>query len=81
MRAERAANRALGGNCTIPLAAFAELQGASLRLRALVAAPDGKRIARADALGESSDPETLGRRVAERLRSQGADQILAALPK
>ena len=79
--AERAVNRALGGDCTIPLGAFAELQGASLRLRALVASPDGKRIARADALAESSDPETLGRRVAEQLRSQGADQILAALPK
>lgn len=79
--AERAVNRALGGDCTIPLGAFAELQGRSLRLRALVASPDGRRIARADALGESSDPETLGRRVAERLRSQGADQILAALSK
>jgi hydroxymethylbilane synthase len=79
--AERAVNRALGGDCTIPLAAFAELQGASLKVRALVASPDGKRIVRADGRGESSDPETLGRRVAERLRSQGADRILAALPK
>ena len=79
--AERAVNRALGGDCTIPLGAFAEPQGASLRLRALVASPDGRRIARADALGEFSDPESLGRRVAERLRAHGADQILAALPK
>jgi hydroxymethylbilane synthase len=81
VRAERAVNRALGGDCTIPLGAFADPQGASLRLRALVAAPDGRRVARAEALGEFSDPETIGRRVAERLQSQGADQILAALAK
>ena len=81
VRAERAVNRALGGDCTIPLGAFADQQGASLRLRALVAAPDGRRVARAEALGEVSDPETLGRRVAEQLKGQGADQILAALAK
>jgi hydroxymethylbilane synthase len=81
VRAERAVNRALGGDCTIPLGAFADPQGASLRLRALVAAPDGRRAARAEALGEFSDPESIGRRVAERLQSQGADQILAALAK
>ena len=81
VRAERAVNRALGGDCTIPLGAFADQQGASLRLRALVAAPDGRRVARAEALGDFSDPESIGRRVAERLQSQGADQILAALAK
>jgi hydroxymethylbilane synthase len=81
VRAERAVNRALGGDCTIPLGAFADQQGESLRLRALVAAPDGRRVARAEALGEFSDPESIGLRVAAQLRSQGADQILAALAK
>ncbi|HEV8094843.1 MAG TPA: hydroxymethylbilane synthase [Burkholderiales bacterium] len=81
VRAERAVNWVLGGDCTIPLGAFADPQGANLRLRALVAAPDGRRVARAEALGEFSDPEAIGRRVAERLQSQGADQILAALAK
>ena len=81
VRAERAVNRALGGDCTIPLGAFAELQGAQLRLRALVASADGRRIVRAEALGDSSDPEALGGRVAAELRRQGADQILAALAK
>ena len=81
VHAERAVNRALGGDCTIPLGAFADQQGPRLRLRALVAAPDGRRVVRAEELGDFSDPEGLGRRVAERLRSQGADQILAALSK
>ena len=74
-------NRALGGDCTIPLGAFAELQANRLWLRALVASPDGRRIVRAEAHGEASSPEALGRRVADALRAQGADQILAALSK
>jgi hydroxymethylbilane synthase len=81
VRAERAVNRSLGGDCTIPLGAFAELQATSLRLRALVASPDGRRIVRAEAIGDSADPEGLGARVADALRSKGADQILAALSR
>ncbi|HLE66442.1 MAG TPA: hydroxymethylbilane synthase [Burkholderiales bacterium] len=79
VRAERAVNRALGGNCAIPLGAYAELHGSTIRLRALVASPDGRRIARAEAEGDASGPEPLGHRVAELLRQRGAAEILAAL--
>jgi hydroxymethylbilane synthase len=81
VRAERAVNRALGGDCTIPLGAFAEPLGADLRLRALVASPDGREIVRAEALGDCVDPEALGRQVAGELRRKGADRILAAISK
>jgi hydroxymethylbilane synthase len=81
VHAERAVNRALGGDCTIPLGAFAELRGQELRLRALVASADGRQIVRAEARGDSSDPDALGRRVAADLRRQGADRILAALAR
>ena len=79
VRAERAVNRALGGNCSIPLGAYAEIWGETVRLRGVVAAPDAKRIARAEATGQAEDPEALGLRVAEMLRRNGADEILAAL--
>ena len=79
VRAERAVNRALGGNCTIPLGAYAELHGQTLRLRALVGAPDGRRMARAECEGPAADPEALGLRAAALLREQGAQQILDAL--
>lgn len=79
VRAERAVNRALGGNCAIPLGAYAEVRASGMRLRALVASPDGRRIARAEGEGDVSDPEALGDRVAELLRREGADEILAAL--
>jgi len=79
VRAERAVNRALGGNCAIPLGAFAELGGTTLRLRALVASTDGRRIARAEGEGDASNPERLGDQVARLLRERGADEILATL--
>jgi hydroxymethylbilane synthase len=79
VRAERAVNRALGGNCAVPLGAFAEHASGRLRLRALVASPDGRRTARAEDTGDASDPEALGLRVAELLRQRGAAEILAAL--
>jgi hydroxymethylbilane synthase len=79
VRAEREVNRALGGSCTIPLGAFAEQAGGKLRLRALVASPDGRRIARAEGEGDSAQPEVLGLRVAGLLRERGAVEILAAL--
>lgn len=79
VRAERQVNRSLGGSCAIPLGAFAEILGGRLKLRALVASPDGKRVARAEGEGEISAPEALGLRVAGLLRNRGATEILSAL--
>jgi hydroxymethylbilane synthase len=78
VRAERAVSRVFGGSCTIPLGAFAELAGRQLRLRALVAAADGRRVARCDVTGDADDPETLGRLAAEQLAAKGAREILAS---
>ena len=81
VRAERAVNQALGGDCTIPLGAYAEQSGERLRLRALVASGDGRRIARAEASGAFPEPELLGQRVADELRRRGAAEILATLAR
>ena len=74
VRAERTVSRALGGSCSLPLAAFAELVSGGIRLRALVASADGRRVLRSELSG--ADPEDIGNRVAQELRRQGADQIL-----
>src|SRR5450830_960372 len=76
--AERSLSRIFGGSCQIPLVAFATLEGAQLHLRAIVAMPDGSRIASAEVRGPATDPEALGQQVAVLLRAQGADAILAA---
>ena len=77
--AERQVNLALGGSCTIPLGAYAQITGGKMRLRALVASPDGRRTVRAEGEGEPWAAEALGLRVAALLRERGAGEILAAL--
>ncbi|MEK6243810.1 MAG: hydroxymethylbilane synthase [Pseudomonadota bacterium] len=79
VRAERQVNLALGGSCTIPLGAYAQIAGGKMRLRALVASPDGRHVVRAEGEGEMQAAEELGLRVAALLRERGAGEILAAL--
>jgi hydroxymethylbilane synthase len=77
VEAERAMNRALHGSCHVPVAALARLQGGVLSLSGLVgSAAEGLAI-RADRDGPASDPESLGRAVAEQLLAQGAGEFLA----
>ncbi|NBT74361.1 MAG: hydroxymethylbilane synthase [Betaproteobacteria bacterium] len=79
--AERAVSRVLGGSCQMPLAAYcvSEPHGTEsvLRLRARLAMPDGSSLCSADLTGQ--DPEQLGLRVAQALRDQGADDLIARL--
>jgi len=77
--AERALSRALAGSCQVPLGGFAEVIGGKLRMRGFVASPDGKQLIRAEQTGSMEAPEALGDAVAQDLRAQGADAILAAL--
>ncbi|MBC7500524.1 MAG: hydroxymethylbilane synthase [Herminiimonas sp.] len=76
--AERTLSRTFGGSCQIPLAAFATIDGDTMRLRAMVATPDGLRTATADASGPANAPEALGRAIADALQRDGAIDILAA---
>jgi len=76
--AERTVSRAFGGSCQIPLAAYAEVTGQTMRLRGMVATPDGTRIARAVVHGQASQAELLGQQLAQALALQDAAAILAA---
>ena len=78
VRAERTVSKVFGGSCQIPLAAFATIEGGTMRLRAMVATPDGTRVARAELTGPADAPEQLGQRVAALLQEQDAHAILAA---
>src|SRR5882672_2141604 len=77
--AERAVSRALSGDCQLPLAAYAVTSGGKIRLRGLVAMPDGSKVVRADLSGPITAPEELGEMIAAKLRALGADAILASL--
>lgn len=77
VRAERAMNRRLEGGCQVPIAGYAELDGDTLCLRALVGSVDGSRQIEETRSGPASDPEALGLAVAETLLADGAGEILA----
>lgn len=76
VRAERAVSRALGGSCTVPLAAYAEIEGGELRLRARVASPDGTRLAETECRGGMAGAETLAEAAVADLLGRGARAIL-----
>jgi hydroxymethylbilane synthase len=77
VQAEREVSRALGGSCAVPLGAYAEQAGTQLRLRALVASVDGRRIARADC--RAADPAAVAAEAVAELRRRGAAEILSTL--
>ena len=77
--AERAVSLELGGSCQVPLGAFATLENGVLRLDAFVASPDGSTMIRAHEAGDPADHLEMGRRVAARLKADGADAILERL--
>lgn len=74
--AERAVCRHLGGGCKVPIAAFAQIHHHVMTVRGLVANRDGTRILSAQLLGDPENAESMGTRVAEELKQQGAEKIL-----
>jgi hydroxymethylbilane synthase len=78
--AERAYLARLGASCTTPMAAYARLDGGTLRMAAVVASEDGRCVLRANAEAPVADAERLGRNLADALLDRGADRITALHP-
>ncbi len=79
VNAERAMSRALAGSCTVPLGAFAEKSSDLFKITGFVASVDGVEMLRETIESTSITPETLGKLLAEKLISRGADKILNSL--
>jgi hydroxymethylbilane synthase len=77
LEAERSLVQLLGGGCDLPLGALAATKGDRIRMVALIASADGAKVVRTAA--ESSDPGVAASTLAERLRADGAERILAEL--
>ena len=87
--AERGVSRAMGGSCSMPLAAFAEWQtGPSddsepvLVLRALLGHPEQPFLVQATTSGcprNADEADALGRQIAAQLQAQAGEEWLAAL--
>ncbi|MBL9123298.1 MAG: hydroxymethylbilane synthase [Planctomycetaceae bacterium] len=77
--AERELLATIGGGCLAPVGALAEPgSDDSLRLRATVCSVDGRVKLTAEATAAQSDPQALGRTVAEKLLAQGAAELIRA---
>ena len=74
--AERAMNHALGGNCTVPVGAWAVLTENGLHLRGLVGDSASGRLLHAQAEAAFDDALALGQLVARQLFEQGAGEML-----
>ncbi|PPE65512.1 hydroxymethylbilane synthase [Caldimonas caldifontis] len=84
VHAERAVSRALGGSCSVPLAAHGVWQGPTLVLQAAIGDPSAQTVqllqVRCEAnVDNTQAAQALGFEAAEQLRAQGAQDILARL--
>ncbi|HZH30661.1 MAG TPA: hydroxymethylbilane synthase [Pyrinomonadaceae bacterium] len=77
--AERALLFALGGGCQVPIAAHAFVEGGRIRLDALVAALDGRRVIRDGLTDDAAHAARAGETLAGRLRASGAEELLEGL--
>lgn len=74
--AERQFLLGLGGGCAVPVAAYAEVQGApeTIHLSGLVASADGKQVIRVS--GSGTEALALGRKLAAQAVEQGARPLI-----
>jgi hydroxymethylbilane synthase len=75
--AERAMLRALEGGCRVPVGALGIAGDGVVRLRGVVASPDGALVYRGEAEGE--EPEKVGRQLARELLDKGAAMVLGKI--
>lgn len=74
--AERAFLRELEGGCQVPIGVNTQIEGEQLTLIGLVASLDGKKLVKDIITGATADAEQIGIELAQKLRKQGAQEIL-----
>ena len=74
--AERAFLSGLGGDCSLPVGAFAEKNNGTIILTGAVISPDGSQAIRLSAVDQ--EPQKLGHRLADLVLERGAAELLKA---
>ena len=77
--AERAFLRELEGGCQVPIGVNTEIVGETLTLKGMVASLDGKQLIKDEVSGPATTAEALGIELANKLKEQGAGEILAKI--
>ncbi|MDG6973084.1 MAG: hydroxymethylbilane synthase, partial [Nitrososphaerota archaeon] len=76
---ERAFSEELGGDCDVPLGAYATVAPGRMVAIGLVADPLGKRSARAEVEGDGRNPKALGRELARKVKERGGAKIMEGI--
>ena len=74
--AERGVSRGLGGSCQVPLAAYAEIEGVQLRMRALVGNASTGEFVDSEGTAPIEDAELLAAQIVVDLKKRGALRLL-----
>lgn len=74
--AERAFLRELEGGCQVPIGVNTKVEGEQLSLTGIVASLDGQKLVKDFVTGGVNDAEQIGIELAQKLRKQGAQEIL-----
>ncbi len=77
IEAERAFQREITTDPTVPVGALAKLDGARLRLEGMIADREGLKVYRDEEEGKAGDEEQIGARLARRLLLDGARALLS----
>jgi hydroxymethylbilane synthase len=77
--AERALGRVVEGSCEVPVGAFAQVEDGKLALQGFIGLPDGSQLVRDSVAGATSQAESLGHQLGERLLASGGREILDQL--
>jgi hydroxymethylbilane synthase len=77
--AERSFLRELEGGCQVPIGVNTSIEGDTLSLTGMVASLDGQRLIKDEVSGDRKEAEKLGIDLANLLKQQGAQEILAEI--
>ncbi|RPI15217.1 MAG: hydroxymethylbilane synthase [Ignavibacteriae bacterium] len=77
--AERSMLNALQGGCQVPIGVYSYISDGKLIIEGMVASIDGRKMLRDKIEGDASESVALGKKLAEKLKAQGAEEILTAI--
>jgi hydroxymethylbilane synthase len=77
--AERSFLRSLEGGCQVPIGVNTQIDGDTLTLTGIVASVDGQQVVKDTVAGDALNAEQLGIELAQKMRTQGAQEILEAI--
>lgn len=77
--AERAFLGLLEGGCQVPIGVHADVENGEIRIEAIIAELDGKKVLRDTIVGKATNAAELGRELGKKMLAEGGQEILASI--